>query len=409
MIKNKLKYVFINDFGKIITGKTPKTDIKEYWGGEVPFITPTDIPSFDTRYLMRTERTISEKGVKIQKNTLLPINSICVSCIATIGKVCLTNVPSITNQQINSIIVDKKYNPTYLLYVFRYYRPYLQLIAGGTGSGTPIINKNKFSKLKYPIFDNIDIQNRIARILNNYDSLIENNNHRIKLLETMAEELYKEWFVRFRFPGYKKVKFENGIPKDWRVEKLGKYVTIKRGGSPRPIQEYLAEEGLNWLKISDVTNLISPFIFKIQEKIKQEGLNKTVFLKVGSLVLSNSATPGIPKILCVDSCIHDGWLYFENSYFSNEYLTLFFKQERTNIMKLGNGAIFTNLKTDIVKNYRVIIPKKEIIEEFQTIIQPCFDKMKVMEKQNEILIKQRDYLLPRLMSGKLSVENKNII
>lgn len=94
--------------------------------------------------------------------------------------------------------------------------------------------------------------------------------------------------------------------------KLGDFVKIKRGGSPRPIEEYIRSVGLNWLKISDATSSESPYIFNIAEHIDESGLNKTVLLKKGSLVLSNSATPGMPKILEVDSCIHDGWLYFPN-------------------------------------------------------------------------------------------------
>ena len=108
------------------------------------------------------------------------------------------------------------------------------------------------------------------------------------------------------------------MPEDWTLGILGDFVEIKRGGSPRPIQEYLAEDGFRWLKISDATGITSPYILDIKEHIKESGLKKTVFLNAGSLVLSNSATPGIPKILDVDSCIHDGWLYFPKSKLSNE-------------------------------------------------------------------------------------------
>ena len=108
-------------------------------------------------------------------------------------------------------------------------------------------------------------------------------------------------------------------PSEWQNTNLGKLVEIKRGGSPRPIKDYLSHSGLRWLKISDVTGLNSPFVLEIKEHIKKEGLSKTVFLKKGALILSNSATPGIPKILDVDSCIHDGWLYFSKSELSKYY------------------------------------------------------------------------------------------
>ena len=134
-------------------------------------------------------------------------------------------------------------------------------------------------------------------------------------LQQQAQALFKSWFLNYE-------PWDGTAPNSWLHGKLGDYANIKRGGSPRPIQEYLSDSGLRWLKISDVTGLQTPFIIDIKDHIIEEGLKKTVFLKAGSLVLSNSATPGIPKILDVDSCIHDGWLYFPESRFSNEYLFL---------------------------------------------------------------------------------------
>ena len=134
------------------------------------------------------------------------------------------------------------------------------------------------------------------------------------------------------------------MPSAWEKAPLGTFVEIKRGGSPRPIQDFLSDSGLRWLKISDVTSLKSPFILEIKEHIKLEGLKKTVFLKAGELVLSNSATPGIPKILDVDSCIHDGWLYFPKSQLSKYYLYLFFKHIRKELVALGMAACLLILK-----------------------------------------------------------------
>lgn len=178
---------------------------------------------------------------------------------------------------------------------------------------------------------------------------------------------------------------------------------IKRGGSPRPIQNYLSDRGLHWLKISDATGISSPFINEIKEYIIEEGLNKTVYLKKGNLVLSNSATPGLPKILDIDTCIHDGWLFFPSSKLSNEYLYLYFKHIKDNLISLGNGSVFTNLKTDILKNYPTFLPSDDILKEFDSIVKPMF--LLILEKTRETkrLSEIRDTLLPRLMSGELDV------
>ena len=142
-----------------------------------------------------------------------------------------------------------------------------------------------------------------------------------KNLEQQAQALFKSWFLDYE-------PWDGSVPDSWKHGKLGDFAEIKRGGSPRPIQEYLSDSGLRWLKISDVTSLQTPFVIDIKDHIIEAGLRKTVFLKAGSLVLSNSATPGVPKILDVDSCIHDGWLYFPESKFSKEYLYLYFKKQR---------------------------------------------------------------------------------
>ena len=209
-------------------------------------------------------------------------------------------------------------------------------------------------------------------------------------MERMAETLFRQWFVV-------------EAKEEWEEGKLGDWVVIKRGGSPRPINDYISSSGYRWLKISDVTNLNSPYIFQTKEYIKESGLQKTVYLSKGSLVLSNSATPGIPKILCVDSCIHDGWLYFPKSSFSKIYLYLLFKYIREDLVNLGNGSIFTNLKTDILKDYKVVKPDSKTLENFDHQVQPIFDKLYSNDIQIQTLIQTRDGLLPRLMSGEVII------
>ena len=219
-------------------------------------------------------------------------------------------------------------------------------------------------------------------------------------LQQQAQAIFQSWFVDYSHWGNITPNWENGLFSD--------YVTVKRGGSPRPIQDYLSDTGYRWLKISDVTSLQTPYINTIAEHITESGLGKTVFLKSGSLVLSNSATPGIPKILDVDSCIHDGWLYFPQSEFSNEFLLLFFLQIRPKLVSLGNGSVFTNLKTDILKSYPVCKPPKEVLEEFDNIVKPLFSEILCNTRQNNHLTCVRDVLLPKLMSGEIDLSDVEI-
>ncbi|UBM62789.1 restriction endonuclease subunit S [Candidatus Sulfidibacterium hydrothermale] len=257
-------------------------------------------------------------------------------------------------------------------------------------STVPGINRNHIH-LEDVIIPPLPEQRAIAEVLSSLDDKIDLLHRQNQTLEQMAETLFRQWFVE-------------EAKDDWEVKPLGELVTVKRGGSPRPIQEYISDRGLRWLKISDATKTNSPFIFEIKEHIKIEGLKKTTLLKKGALVLSNSATPGIPRILQVDSCIHDGWLHFPESHFSNEFLYLLFKKIRPELLMQGNGSIFTNLKTDILKEYPIPIPDDESLQYFNNQVKLIFEKLLKNQIQIRTLEKLRDTLLPKLMSGEVRVK-----
>ena len=239
-------------------------------------------------------------------------------------------------------------------------------------------------------------QKKIGSVLKMFDDRIALNNKINENLQQQAATLFESWFVNYEPWG-------GNQPSGWTNAPLGSFVEIKRGGSPRPIQNFLSDSGLRWLKISDVTSLSSPFVLEIKEHIKEEGLRKTVFLPAGELVLSNSATPGIPKILDVDTCIHDGWLYFPKSELSKYYLYLFFKHIRKELVSLGNGSVFTNLKTNILKAFPATKADETTLKEFDALVGPLFDAMLNADRENFKLAAMRDTLLPKLMSGEIDV------
>lgn len=250
-------------------------------------------------------------------------------------------------------------------------------------------------------------QKSIASILSAIDDKIENNLAINKTLEEMAMALYKHWFVDFGpFQDGEFVDSELGrIPKGWEVMRLDDIITVKRGGSPRPIQDFLAPSGLPWVKISDATASNSPYLMETKEFIKEEGLRKTVLLKKGSLILSNSASPGIPKFLELDACIHDGWLHFpEINRFGKYLLFLTFLRIKEELIQKGNGSVFTNLKTDILKSQLVTLPPKEIEEKINSQIKSFFKKIRENSIENQTLTQLRDTLLPKLISGEVRLK-----
>jgi len=288
-------------------------------------------------------------------------------------------------------------NPDYIYYVLTQdeITKHLQAIGEQSVSAYPSIKPLDIEDLEV-LLPPAEEQNKIVSILLSLDSKIMNNTAINNNLEEQALALFKSYFIDYD-------NFGGQVPDTWKEGVLGDFVEIKRGGSPRPIQNYLSDSGLHWLKISDATCITSPFINEIKESIIEDGLKKTVFLKAGALVLSNSATPGLPKILDIDTCIHDGWLYFPTSKLSNEYLYLYFKHIREKLVALGNGSVFTNLKTDILKNYPTYLPTQEVLNEFDSVIKPIFAMILTTTREIKSLATLRDTLLPKLISGELDV------
>lgn len=395
----ELEYRSVADFGVIITGKTPSTSVGEFWNGEIPFITPTDIVGYDMRYIFSTERQITDEGANSQINTVLPKNTICVSCIASIGKMCITSAAqSITNQQINSIVVKKGYDYQYLFYLLRYFLPYIQLIGGGTGSGTPIISKTKFSKLKYPVCVDKAIQARIAVILSNYDSLIEVNNKRIKVLEQMAENLYKEWFVRFRFPGHETAEFENGIPKGWEYKKLFDIARVTYGYAFSS-DAFCDDDTLNAVvRIRDVPN-------NATKTYTSESCDDRY------LIPENAVLVGMDGIFHM--CLWNGKRAYlnqrvveiESRYpeICNYFLFFAIAPQVKFWEQVIAGTTVAHLGDKHIKKMTVLIPDDQLLRKANAIINGAMIEKNRLFKQNENLSKQRDLLLPRLMSGKLEV------
>ena len=278
-----------------------------------------------------------------------------------------------------------------------------------SGSAQPDLPHSTFKKIRIWL-PHIETQKKLAKMLDQYELLIENNNKRIKLLEQMAENLYKEWFVRFRFPGYEDVEFEEGIPSNWNYVKLGDIVSFERGISYSSA-EIDCDDGINLINLKN----IQPYGgFRREGTKKYNGRYKeSQIVKAGDLILgvtdmtqdrrtvgSVALIPSIEGVSVISadlvkiiSEVPNPFIYCMCIYgFYSKYFSHF-----------ANGANVLHLKPNTLLNKKVLLPTKNLIEEFIKIIQPMIDIIDKINIQNDILIKQRDMLLPRLMSGKLKV------
>lgn len=405
------KYLQIKEIGKVITGKTPSTEDASNFDGKYPFITPSDIKSFDEKYLLETERTLSENGAKKLKNNILPKDAICFVCIgSTIGKMCLTNTIAYSNQQINSLIVNNNFDAHYMFYFLRYVKSYFQQLGAGTGSGKGIVNKTTFEKSKVRVETNKNIQVKIADILSTYDNLIENNNKRIRLLEQMAENLYKEWFVRFRFPGYEDAHFIEDIPSSWSYVQLGDIASFDRGISYSS-DEINCDDGINLINLKNIQSYGG---FRRDGTKQYNGKYKeTQIVTLGDVILgvtdmtqdrrtvgSVALIPQIEGISVISADLVKVNLKTPNIFFYCMCRYGFYSQY---FSQFANGANVLHLKPNVLLNKKLLLPTSELIESFTEKVKPMIDIVDDLNRQNDLLTQQRDMLLPRLMSEKLEV------
>ncbi|MFM9961553.1 MAG: restriction endonuclease subunit S [Planctomycetaceae bacterium] len=395
------KTVRVSDLGNVVTGRTPPSSQPEYFGDEYPFITPTDMGEGHRH--IRTERFLSESGRNSQVRTLLPVGSACFCCIGSIGKTCLTARPSFTNQQINSVVVDRsRHDSNFVYYLLRTLVERVQSIAGG--AATPIVNKSAFSGLEVQVPDDLTCEQKIASVLGAYDELIENNRRRIEILEEMTRRLYREWFVQFRFPGHAHVPLGK-IPKGWEVRQLEAFGEIITGKTPSKQTPEFFGGYMPFIKLPDMHGNI--FCLSTEDGLSKLGTEsqRKKTIPASSLCVSCIGTAGIVTITSVASQTNQqiNSIVLRNSR-DLEFLYFTLVELKETIVRYGaTGATMTNLNRGKFAALEVVCPSESLVAKFQTIASPVFEQILNLQRRNANLQTTRDLLLPRLISGELDV------
>ncbi len=251
------------------------------------------------------------------------------------------------------------------------------------------------------------IQDRIVSILSAYDNLIEVNNKRIKILEQMAENLYKEWFVRFRFPGYETAEFENGIPKGWEINHISKYYLTSSGGTPsRNNDEYFNGGTIPWIKTGELQDCL---LIDTEEKITESAVKRSsakIFPKDSVLMAMYGVNIGMLAYSTIEATCNQACCVFRDKGNVNtkHYLFQCLKSIRDYLLLISFGAAQQNLSQDLIKRIKIVMPGEETLIRFEQEIESLYAEEKLLLKANARLVYQRDILLPRLMSGKLEVK-----
>jgi len=399
----------IRNLGRVVTGKTPPKIEPHYFDGDELFVSPKDL-DWDQLYVTETETRVSSKALDKFKNQVIPKNSVMFTSLSFgFGKMGIASRALLTNQQINSVVVNKENNFRFVYYLLKACTPFI--FAYNSGIDTPIVPKSVFERieLRFPEFR---LQSKIAAVLWAYDELIQNNKRRIALLERLAEEIYREWFVRFRFPGHEKVKLVKGVPDGWEMVKTEKAFKFTGGGTPsKEVDRYWKDGDVNWFTPSDVTAAHGIFLERSGDRCTEEGVARSsaTMFPPYSVMMTSRATIGALGINLTPACTNQGFITcIPNSRYPLPLLYHWLKLSKPHFELLAGGATFAELTKGTFKKIEILTPPVPIVAEFARIESPIFGAIETHLGENGKLVETRDRLLPRLISGKLSVENRDI-
>lgn len=355
---------------------------------------------------------VSKEKDEVLRKGRLEYNDLILTTRGTIGNIAYYEEGMFSPMRINSSMLILRVNNDIVSQSFIYYliktksfREYMNLYS--SGSAQPQLPVKDLRQIKIQIPD-IKTQEKIADILSIYDELIENNNRRIEILEKTAEEIYKEWFVRMRFPGYKNTKFIKGIPEGWEVKRVGDLGEVITGKTPSTKKEEYYGGNIMFVKTPDMNN--NTFVMNTEVYLSKDGSDSQALKllpKNSIMVNCIGANAGESVSLNIEeahtnqqinSIVLEDTMYREWVYLTVKNLKEIIK------LTAATGATMPNLSKGKFERLKILFSTNETIKEFNNNTKDIFENIKVLMLNNQNLIKQRDLLLPRLMNGTIQVK-----
>ena len=449
----------LKNLGVIKTGKTPPSSCKDAFSNTgVPFVTPKDMNGVKT--IFKTERYLSKIGLDLVKNYLVPKNSIAVSCIGSdMGKVYLLSEDSVTNQQINTLIVNKNHNFEFIYYKLSIMQDYLKSIAGG--SATPILNKSHFSEIEIELPD-LDTQNNFVEKLRYLDKKIQLNTQINQTLEQIAQALFKSWFVDFdpvrakvqalsdglsleqaelaamqaisgknpeeltalsqtqpdryaelaetakAFP-YEMVEIDGvEVPRGWEMKALPEIIDFLEGPGIRNWQYTDEEDGIKFINIRCIQN--GDLTLTTANKITKEeafGKYKHFQLEEDDIVVSTSGTLGRFAFVRKEHLplsLNTSVIRFRpiKNKSTLGFITGFVENQLQHELEIrASGSAQRNFGPTHLKQISLLVPDFKLLELHQKYASSLFEKRKQLLSEIDVLKDTRDLLLPKLLNGEI--------
>lgn len=372
----------------------------------------------ETGFYLVTSRAVNNNNIDfstcyyISENDYNKINTrskvdkwdIIMTMIGTVGRLMLVRDEpqyAIKNMALFKVGDEDRAKWLYYCLSTKTVQDYFEMIASGTSQH--FIGLGHLRKLQ--IADYIESSKKITDILSAYDDLIEKNNRKIAILQEQAQEIYKEWFVRFRFPGHETAKFENGLPVGWRLMRTVAIGEIVGGGTPSTTNDEYWGGDIPWLTPADLSNNKRVFVGAGSSTISEIGLkcSSTRLLPENTVLLSSRAPVGYVAIAANPICTNQGFksVICDESIIKPLYLYYFFKNNRELLENYATGSTFPELSATRLKKVKVLVPNDITQKHFEDAVKPILQTANEIEEQIMLLAQQRDLLLPRLMSGKL--------
>lgn len=274
------------------------------------------------------------------------------------------------------------------------------------GSGQPFISLTYLRDFPVPNPPR-GLMSTIVGVLEKYDSLIDNNQKQIKLLEEAAQRLYKEWFIDLRFPGHESTPIVNGLPEGWQKKKTSEVCDTVGGGTPSTAKsEYFENGTIKWVTPTDLTKKNSLILLDTEKKITQAGLDNSSakLLPPETILMTSRASIGYFAVCEYEVCTNQGFIACIPKDEDMRFYLLFNLMSRTDEIKgKATGSTFLEITKRAFRNMSIIVPEKHIMSVFDKYVSYNVSRMRVLEKENARLIMVRDRLLSKLMSGNLEV------
>ena len=403
MLKNNdsKNYVPISNIVDIYLGGTPSRAESKYWGQGIKWASATDIATCESRYLRKTKEQITELGLQKSAAKLLGKNTVLITARGTVGALCMLPEPMSFNQTCYGLVCHYELDPTYLYFALKARIQHIKSQTYGAVFDTITIKSFDFITIPLPT---LSTQRKIAAILSAYDDLIENNTRRIKILEEMAQTLYRHWFVNFKFPGHEEVRMVDSgtdastalstrlgmVPEGWSVVKLGEVADVSWGDTSVTKKSYV-QDGFTAYSASGPDGYLDYYDYDRKGVVLSAiGANCgiTWFAQGKWSCIKNTI-----RFWATSDSVDTEFLYFAT--FGKDYWP-----------KRGAAQPFIS-QTD-AQDVKILLPSTEVLRLFTNVVSSILLHIDLLIRKNDVLHNTRDLLLPKLVSGELDVSELNI-